>query len=166
MRGLHRLGLACAILVVVLDQISKPLMRGWLAASDVYVTPFFNLVSAWNQGVGFSLMTMRGASGPYVLSGLALVISVGLFIWLLRSQRVLPVIGLGLAIGGALGNVIDRLTHGAVFDFLQLHAAGYYFPAFNVADSALTIGVALLVIDGLFEGRGRSKTPATPEGQS
>jgi len=75
-------------------------------------------------------------------------------------------VGLGLAIGGALGNVIDRLSHGAVFDFLQFHAAGYYFPAFNLADSALTIGVALLVIDGLFEGRGRSKTPATPEGQS
>jgi signal peptidase II len=166
MRGLHRLGLACAVLVVVLDQISKPLMRGWLAAGDAYITPFFNLVSAWNQGVGFSLMTMRGASGPYVLSGLALVISIGLFIWLLRSQRLLPVIGLGLAIGGALGNVIDRLVHGAVFDFLQFHAAGYYFPAFNVADSALTIGVFLLVIDGLFEGRGRSKTPATPEGQS
>lgn len=166
MTGLHRLGLACAVLVIVLDQISKPLMRGWLAASDIYVTPFFNLVSAWNQGVGFSLMTMRGASGPYVLSGLALLISIGLFVWMLRSHRVLPVIGLGLAIGGALGNVIDRLRHGAVFDFLQFHAAGYYFPAFNVADSALTIGVALLVIDGLFEGRGRSKTPATPEGQS
>ena len=166
MTGLHRLGLACAVLVIVLDQISKPLMRGWLAASDIYVTPFFNLVSAWNQGVGFSLMTMRGASGPYVLSGLALLISIGLFVWMLRSHRVLPVIGLGLAIGGALGNVIDRLRHGAVFDFLQFHAAGYYFPAFNLADSALTIGVALLVIDGLFEGRGRSKTPATPEGQS
>lgn len=166
MTGLHRLGLACAVLVVILDQISKPLMRAWLAAGDVYVTPFFNLVSAWNQGVGFSLMTMRGASGPYVLSALALLISIGLFIWLLRSNRTLPVIGLGLAIGGALGNVIDRLRHGAVFDFLQFHAAGYYFPAFNLADSALSIGVALLVIDGLFEGRGRSKSPATPEGQS
>ena len=166
MTGLHRLGLACAVLVIVLDQISKPLMRGWLAACDIYVTPFFNLVSAWNQGVGFSLMTMRGASGPYVLSAVALLISIGLFVWMLRSHRVLPVIGLGLAIGGALGNVIDRLRHGAVFDFLQFHAAGYYFPAFNLADSALTIGVGLLVIDGLFEGRGRSKTPATPEGQS
>jgi signal peptidase II len=166
MTGLHRLGVACAVLVIVLDQISKPLMRGWLAASDIYVTPFFNLVSAWNQGVGFSLMTMRGASGPYVLSALAILISIGLFVWMLRSHRVLPVIGLGLAIGGALGNVIDRLTHGAVFDFLQFHTAGYYFPAFNLADSALTIGVVLLVVDGLFEGRGRSKTPATPEGQS
>ena len=166
MKGLHRLGIGAAALVIILDQISKPLMRDWLAGGDIYVTPFFNLVSAWNQGVGFSLMTMRGTSGPYVLSGVAVVISIGLFIWLLRSHRVLPVIGLGLAIGGALGNVIDRLSHGAVFDFLQFHAAGYYFPAFNLADSALTIGVGLLVIDGLFEGRGRSKTPATPEGQS
>ena len=78
----------------------------------------------------------------------------------------LPVIGLGLAIGGALGNVIDRLSHGAVFDFLQFHLGDYFWPAFNLADSALTIGVVLLVIDGLFEGRGRSKNPATPEGQS
>ena len=165
MKPVHRLGLGAALLVVVLDQLSKPLMRGWLAGGDLYVTPFFNLVSAWNQGVGFSLMTMRGANGPYVLSGVALVISIGLFIWLLRSHRVLPVIGLGLAIGGALGNVVDRLSHGAVFDFLQLHLGSYAWPAFNLADSALTVGVALLVIDGLFEGRGRSKNPATPEGQ-
>jgi signal peptidase II len=141
-------------------------MRDWLSGGDIYVTPFFNLVSAWNKGVGFSLMTMTGDSGPYLLSGLAIVISIGLFIWLLRSRRALPVVGLGLAIGGALGNVIDRLTHGAVFDFLQFHWAGYYFPSFNLADSALSVGVALLVIDGLFEGQGRSKNPATPEGQS
>jgi signal peptidase II len=166
MRPLHRLGLGCALVVVLLDQLSKPLMRDWLSGGDLYVTPFFNLVSAWNQGVGFSLMTMRGASGPYLLSGLALVISLALLLWLFRSRRVLPVIGLGLAIGGALGNVIDRLSHGAVFDFLQFHLGDYFWPAFNLADSALTIGVVLLVIDGLFEGRGRSKNPATPEGQS
>jgi len=166
MRPLHRLGIGCAALVIILDQLSKPLMRDWLSGGDIYVLPVFNLVSAWNKGVGFSLMTMTGNSGPYLLSGLAVLISIGLFIWLLRSRRPLPVVGLGLAIGGALGNVIDRLTHGAVFDFLQFHWAGYYFPSFNLADSALTIGVALLVIDGLFEGQGRSKNPATPEGQS
>jgi signal peptidase II len=165
MSRLHRLGLGSAVLVILLDQISKWWMRSWLLNDNLYVTPFFNLVRARNQGVGFSLMTMRGASGPYVLSGLALVISCGLLAWLLRSRRVLPVLGLGLAIGGALGNVIDRLTHGAVFDFLQFHLGSYYWPAFNLADSALTIGVVLLVIDGLFEGRGRSKTPATPEGR-
>ena len=69
MKGLRRLGIGAAALVILLDQISKPLMRDWLAGGDIYVTPFFNLVSAWNQGVGFSLMTMRGTSGPYVLSG-------------------------------------------------------------------------------------------------
>ena len=165
MKPVHRLGLGAALLVVVLDQLSKPLMRGWLAGGDLYVTPFFNLVSAWNKGVGFSLLTMTDTSGPYVLSGLALLICAGLLVWLLRSDRRLPVIGLGLAVGGALGNVIDRLSHGAVFDFLQLHLGSYAWPAFNLADSALTVGVALLVIDGLFEGRGRSKNPATPEGQ-
>jgi len=164
--ALHRLGFGAAIAVIVLDQLSKPLMRGWLAGGDVYVMPFFNLVSAWNKGVGFSLLTMTGAAGPYLLSTLALVISGGLLVWLLRSHRALPAVGLGLAIGGALGNVIDRLVHGAVFDFLQLHAGGYYWPAFNLADSALSVGVVLLVIDGLFEGRGRSKSPATPERQN
>jgi signal peptidase II len=166
MRGVHRLGLAAGALAIILDQLSKPLMRDWLGGGDLYVAPFFNLVSAWNKGVGFSLMTMQGASGPYILSGLALVISAGLLVWLLRSRRALPVIGLGLAIGGALGNVIDRLAYGAVFDFLQFHLGDYYWPAFNLADSALTIGVALLLIDGLFEGRGRSKNPAPRDGQS
>ncbi|HZT20821.1 MAG TPA: signal peptidase II, partial [Dongiaceae bacterium] len=122
MSPVHRLGLGAAVLVILLDQLTKPLMRGWLAGGDLYVTPFFNLVSAWNKGVGFSLLTMTGASGPFVLSGLALVISAGLLVWLLRSRRPLVVTGLGLAIGGALGNVIDRLAHGAVFDFLQFHA--------------------------------------------
>ncbi|HEY8013201.1 MAG TPA: signal peptidase II, partial [Dongiaceae bacterium] len=107
MKPLHRLGIGCAALVIILDQLSKPLMRDWLSGGDIYVAPFFNLVSAWNKGVGFSLMTMHGDSGPYLLSGLAIVISIGLFIWLLRSRRALPVVGLGLAIGGTLGNVID-----------------------------------------------------------
>jgi signal peptidase II len=169
MKSLHRLGLGAAILVILLDQISKPLMRHWLAGAGIgdggiQVTSFFNLVSAWNKGVGFSLLTLKGDAGPYLLSGLALVISAGLLVWLLRSRRPLPVLGLGLAIGGALGNVIDRLVHGAVFDFLQFHLGDYYWPSFNLADSALTIGVVLLLVDGLFDGRGRSKTPATPEG--
>ena len=72
MKPLHRLGIGCAALVIILDQLSKPLMRDWLSGGDIYVAPFFNLVSAWNKGVGFSLMTMHGDSGPYLLSGLAI----------------------------------------------------------------------------------------------
>jgi len=166
MTGLHRWGLASAAAVIVLDQLSKPLMRDWLAGRDLYVTSFFNLISAWNKGVGFSLLTLTRAGGPYILSGLALAISAALLFWLLRSERWPPVIGLGLAIGGALGNVVDRLIHGAVFDFLQFHLGEYYWPAFNLADSALTVGIALLIIDGLFEDGRRSRNSRTPEGQN
>ena len=164
MKRLPLMGLGVALVAIVLDQISKPLMRDWLAAGDVQVTPVLTLVSAWNKGVGFSLLTMSEASGPYVLSALALVIAAVMAFWLFRTHRIVPAISLGLIIGGALGNVIDRIRLGAVFDFIDVHVAGYHWPAFNLADSALSIGVALLIIDGLFEGGGKSKTPARLEG--
>jgi signal peptidase II len=162
-KPLRLAGLAIALAVILLDQLSKPLMRDYLAGGDVTVAPFFNLVSAWNKGVGFSLLTLQGPSGPYLLSGLALVITAALVVWLFRLERLVPAIGLGLVIGGALGNVIDRIRLGAVFDFLDVHAGGYHWPAFNLADSALSLGVVLLVVDGLFEGRGKSKNAAHPE---
>lgn len=164
MRRVRQLGLAIAGLVIVLDQISKPLMRDWLSGGDVQLTSFLSLVSAWNRGVGFSLLTMSLPSGPYILSALALAIAVGMLVWLLRATRPMPAIALGLVIGGALGNVVDRLRLGAVFDFIDVHLAGYHWPAFNLADSALSVGVVLLIIDGLFDGSGKSKNPAHLEG--
>jgi signal peptidase II len=164
MKRARLLGLALALLAIVLDQISKPLLRDWLAGGNVQVTAFFNLVSAWNRGVGFSLLVMGGRSGPYILAVGALIIAGGMLVWLLRTERWLPAAGLGLIIGGALGNVIDRLRYGAVFDFLDFHLADNHFPAFNVADSALSVGVALLIIDGLFDGAGKSKNSVPPGG--
>jgi signal peptidase II len=163
-KRLQWIGLAVAAIAIILDQISKPLMRQWLANGDVQLGPFISLISAWNKGVGFSMLTMSEASGPYVLSALAVVIAGVMTFWLFRAHRFLPALSLGLIIGGALGNVIDRLRLGAVFDFIDVHVAGYHWPAFNLADSALSIGVALLIIDGLFEGGGKSKTPARLEG--
>jgi signal peptidase II len=160
----RRLGLAIAGLVIVLDQISKPLMRGWLSAGDIQLTSFLSLVKAWNHGVGFSLLTMTLPSGPYILSALALAIASGMAVWLLRVTRAIPAVALGLIIGGALGNVVDRLRLGAVFDFIDVHLGGYHWPAFNLADSALSVGVVLLIIDGLFDGGGKSKNPARLEG--
>ena len=164
MRDIRLLGLAIAGLVVVLDQISKPLMRDWLSGGDIELTPFLGLVTAWNHGVGFSLLTITLPSGPYILSALALVIAAGMTVWLFRVAHRIPALALGLIIGGALGNVVDRLRLGAVFDFIDVHLGGYHWPAFNLADSALSIGVLLLIIDGLFDGGGKSKNPAHLEG--
>jgi signal peptidase II len=163
-KNLRLLGLGIAGLVILLDQLSKPLMRDWLRAGDLDVTSFLSLVSAWNKGVGFSLLTMTLPSGPYILSALALAIAAGMLVWLFRASRAMPVVALGLVIGGALGNVIDRLRLGAVFDFIDVHLGSYHWPAFNLADSALSVGVVLLIIDGLFDGGGKSKNPAHLEG--
>lgn len=164
MRNHRLLGLGIAGLVVVLDQISKPLMRDWLTVGDIQLTSFLSLVKAWNRGVGFSLLTMNLPSGPYLLSALALAIAGAMLIWLFRVGRAVLALAIGLVIGGALGNVIDRLRLGAVFDFIDVHLGGYHWPAFNLADSALSIGVLLLIIDGLFDGGGKSKNPARLEG--
>ncbi len=164
MKRLRVAGLCLAGLVILLDQISKPLMRDWLGAGDVQLTSFLSLVSAWNKGVGFSLLTITLPSGPYILSAFALAIAAGMLIWLLRVSRPIQAVALGLIIGGALGNVVDRLRLGAVFDFIDVHLGSYHWPAFNLADSALSIGVVLLIIDGLFDGGGKSKNPAHLEG--
>ena len=163
MKRPQSLGIAVALAAILLDQISKPLMRGYLDGGEVVLAPFLSLVSAWNKGVGFSLLTMEGSLGPYLLSGLALVISAGLLVWLFRLQRSIPAVALGLVIGGALGNVIDRIRLGAVFDFVDVHAGNYHWPAFNLADSALSVGVVILVLDGLFEGRGKGRNAVRPE---
>ena len=91
--------------------------------------------------------------GPILLIALALVISVALLIWLWRVENRLVAVAIGMVLGGALGNVIDRFRFQAVVDFLDFHAFGYHWPAFNVADSAISIGVGLLLYDALFENR-------------
>lgn len=155
-----RIGYAVAAAVLLLDQASK----WWvlLAVMDpprvIEVTPFFNLVLAWNRGISFSLFHMEGAAGPWILAAVALAIVVGLAWWLHRTHRPWPAVGAGLVMGGAVGNVVDRLVHGAVVDFLDFHLAGWHWPAFNLADSAITVGVFLLVIDGLFGPPEKAKT--------
>jgi len=150
-----KLGLIAAVVVAVLDQLSK----WWIVAQvmspprTIEVTSFFKLVIAWNRGVSFSMLNMGGETGRWALSALALVIVAVLFIWLRKAVRWLPALGLGLVIGGAIGNVIDRVRVGAVADFLLFHWGDAYWPAFNLADSAITVGVAALLIDALFGAR-------------
>ena len=155
-----RLGLALAAVVLVLDQASKWWLLeivGMPFRPPIVVTPFFNLVMVWNRGVSFGLFAHEDALMPYVLSGVAIAVSTGLFVWLSRADRRWIAVALGLVIGGAVGNVIDRLRFGAVADFFDLHVAGWHWPAFNVADAAIVVGVAMILADGLF-GRHHNAT--------
>jgi signal peptidase II len=145
-------GLVVAGLVIVLDQLSKWAVLMFLE-DPTAVTPFFNLVVVWNRGVSFGMFDTAGALGPWLLSGLALAVVAALVFWLRRVEHSLAGVALGLIIGGALGNVIDRVRFGAVVDFLDFHAYGYHWPAFNVADSAICVGAALLLLDGLLAPR-------------
>jgi signal peptidase II len=148
----RKTGWALAALALVLDQASKT----WILESVmqppqvIEVTPFFNLVLAWNRGVSFGMFNNQSDYGPYLLTGLAVVIIIALAVWLWRATTRLSVLALGMIIGGAIGNVVDRIQYGAVVDFLDVHAFGYHWPAFNVADSAVCVGAAILILESLF----------------
>ena len=145
------LWLGLALVVVALDQFTKTLILGYFQLGDTrYVTPFFNVVRVHNTGAAFSFLA--GASGwqRWFFVGLGFVAS-AFIVWMLRShptQR-LFCFAVTMIMGGALGNVLDRLLHGYVVDFLQFHAGGWYFPSFNLADSAITLGAVTLIVDEL-----------------
>jgi len=145
-------------LTVLLDQASKFLVFRVLMEleNEIVVLPVFSLVKRYNTGISFSIFATDHAVGPWIFALLATVIAFGLLIWLSQTADRLPAIGLALVVGGAIGNVIDRLREGAVMDFLLFHWKGWAWPAFNLADSAITIGVALLIYDGVFGGRRRA----------
>ena len=153
------LGLVLAALVIVLDQISKVAllmtMQELGGGRFIEVTSFFSIVQVMNRGVSFGMFNdAQSELGGVVFSLLAAAIVVMLLVWLWRARSTIIAIGTGLVIGGAVGNVIDRLRLGAVVDFLDFHLGTWHWPAFNVADSAICVGVALLVLDGLL-GRGQ-----------
>jgi signal peptidase II len=144
--------------VILLDQVSKLwIFRVLLAQqTEIVVLPVFSLVKRYNTGISFSFFATDHATGPWIFALLAVVIAVGLLVWLSQTADRLPAAGLALVIGGAVGNVIDRLREGAVMDFLLFHWRDWAWPAFNLADTAITIGVALLIYDGVFTGRKRA----------
>lgn len=144
------MGLLMAGLVIILDQASKFIVRDWLEGGAQAILPFLNFVTAWNPGVAFSFLADGGNAGKWFLTVTALIVSLVLLRWLFRAENILAAVGIGLVIGGALGNVIDRLIYGAVFDFIDVFWGNYHWPAFNIADSSITIGVTFLLIDGLF----------------
>ena len=147
--------LALALIILIADQFTKVLVMGFYRLGDsTTVTGFFNVVRVHNVGAAFSFLA--GAAGWqrwfFTAVGLA---AAGFILWMLKSHAGQKLFSFAMAciLGGALGNVIDRLLHGYVVDFLQFHYAGWYFPSFNVADSAITIGAAALILDEILRVR-------------
>lgn len=139
------------LLVIALDQISKAWILYDLMNPPrvIPIFPFLDFVLTWNRGVGFGLLKAQSLWGTMALIALALGISAGLGAWIWRTTDKLLLISLSMIIGGAIGNIIDRLRFGAVLDFIYVHVYifNYHFPAFNIADSAITVGVCLLILE-------------------
>ncbi len=147
-----------SLVLIIADQISKTVMVNWLALYEtVPVLPFFNLTMAHNTGAAFSFLAGAGGWQRWFFVVLAAVISAVLIIWMRRLAQTakLEAISLALIIGGAIGNVLDRLIYGYVIDFIDVYAGSYHWPAFNVADSAICIGAVLLIIDSFRKPAGQ-----------
>jgi signal peptidase II len=164
----REVGLVGVIAALFADQASKLLMLygfGFATMSPgdrLPVLPFLSLVMAWNRGVSFSMFSASTALGVAALSLFEVIVIAALAYWMWTCMRRLLALGLGLVVGGALGNLIDRLIHGRVADFFDLHAFGHDFFACNLGDVAITLGVAVMVIDTLLE----AMSPVEQEGQN
>ena len=147
--------LGIALVVMVLDQVTKTMIAGTMQLGDVRtITPFFDIVRAHNRGAAFSFLSDASGWQRWFFTGIGAAAAI-FIVWMLKrhgGQRLFSW-ALALILGGAVGNVIDRLLHGHVIDFVQVHWRSAYFPAFNVADSAITIGAVLLILDELLRVR-------------
>lgn len=170
------IGFALILDFIILDQISKWMVLElyfkeeigaqsldlftWLTSTErlpfirIEVFSFFNLSMVWNEGISFGLFQ---SGNPWPLTIIALVIVTIFSTWLAKTKSWVETISLSMVIGGALGNVIDRLHFGAVADFLDFHVMGWHYPAFNLADSFITIGIVILVVNSLFFDRENKK---------
>jgi signal peptidase II len=149
--------LVLSLAIIVLDQWTKLLiMQSFQEYDEIVVWPMLNIVRLHNEGAAFSFLSTASGWQRWLFTGLGIGVSIGILIWLLRlppKGQALLAAGLAFVMGGALGNVIDRVRFGHVVDFIHVHYGDAYFPAFNVADSAITVGAALLILDNLLEMR-------------
>ena len=146
-----------SLIVIVADQASKWWIRTRFDLYDrIEIVPWLDITRLHNTGAAFSFLSDAGGWQRWMFIGLALAVTLFIMIWLRRLPRTgqtLLAIALALIVGGALGNVIDRAMLGYVVDFISVHRGTWYFPAFNVADSAISVGAALLILEALFDGR-------------
>jgi signal peptidase II len=153
--------------VVVLDQTTKALVVGSVKfKSSIQLLPILDIVYLENRGAAFSMLHDAGGWQRWFFIALAVVVSIVLMLWLRKirsSEQLILAIGLSLVLGGALGNVIDRVWHSYVIDFIYFHWRDWYFPAFNIADSAISVGAGCLLIDAFREsGKGEVERRAQP----
>jgi signal peptidase II len=160
---LSPLGLGIAAVTLILDQAHK----AWMlyvydigAKGTVRVAPFLDLVLVWNQGVSYGMLQQRTELGRWVLILFAFAAAIALALWLARINSRLTAVCIGLIIGGAIGNAIDRILYGAVADFFSFHAFGYEWYIFNIADTAIVAGVVGLLYESVFGGHKKVSNPS------
>jgi signal peptidase II len=151
--------LLLSLIVLVLDQWTKWLVEIHLprGLSRPVIDGFFNLVHVQNSGVAFGLFAEQGEARAWILAllGLVALTAVAVYFWITPRSDLLLLTALALVAGGAVGNLIDRIAAGGVTDFLDVYVGSYHWPAFNVADSAITVGIGLMIFDAVFPGRRR-----------
>jgi signal peptidase II len=158
-------GLWAALVTLVADQGSK---LGLLFGYDlpirepVVLGPFVDLIVVWNHGISYGLFQQQGGLGRWLLTGLSILAAIALVVWIWRVSHRLLAASLGLIAGGAVGNAIDRVAYGAVFDFVHVHAGTFSWYVFNIADAAIVAGVAGLIYDSLFSGRTDPQRASSP----
>jgi signal peptidase II len=159
---LSTLGASVAAVVFAIDRIHKWFMLGPVAISEnevIPVTSFFDLLLVWNRGVSYGLFQQESAAGRSILVGINIIAALVLWIWLARTRARITAISLGLVIGGAVGNAVDRLIYGAVADFFHFHAFGYSWYVFNLADVAIVAGVVGLLYESLLDSHKSAPKP-------
>jgi signal peptidase II len=161
-RGLLCFGLIIAALVLVADQATKLAL---IYGTDLRISypwpilPVFDLTVVWNRGISYGLFQQDGEAGRWILTGFKLAAAVFLGFWLRKAANRLEAAGIGMIIGGAVGNAIDRILHGAVFDFAHFHVGTFSWYVFNVADAAIVIGVVAMLAAQLFPSRPAAESP-------
>ena len=162
-----RIGTATALLTLVLDQVTKLytlFLYDLPLREPVRLMPFMDLIVVWNQGISYGLFQQSTELGRWVLVAVSLAAALALSLWIRRAPGKLLAASLGLIVGGAIGNAIDRVAYGAVFDFIHLHIGSFSWYVFNVADAAIVAGVVGLLYDSFVLEKRRSQRNARQAG--